>query len=663
MVTESRNRPRRRRTFPSAVNTEKLIETKWRQLTEVHSRMDADYDLYTLKDWQPNLDDAIDIEDVYTTNEPRVLAEKIIAFITATERIIIARNDEAQEEQEEKNDLAENLSIGMLENADRHLQRNGDPRVQDQLANFSVIRGRYAAARAILRKRPNGDTFEDILPLDPRQLVIQRGDGELKWAAYRMRWSVGTVHDTFPGFPFSSDSNHSVEDSVDVWEYFTREVNPDFDFEGDVFQRHPWRYMAGTIIDSKWAQPVRNLFMLSFPVVIAPVTSQAELTPTERINTPDVNFGESVFAENRRVWDELNRTISQVNNLSSKAVDPRKKVFSQDGTKGMDEGNSDPGAEINLSTANDEDVENFVEADISNAVVAKLNRLEKESVTGGLPPQAFGILDQPLSSVALRQLGNNLEHRVLPRMRAVASCIEGCLENLIAQYETGAFTPITASGRRYDNHRFANRIITPDEIFGHDPIEVRMDLALPEDEVSRWTVAGLAMQPTASGEPLMDLEWVRERVLKVQSHKQASRRNLEAAAKVSDPVAQALNMFNAAIRDGDMALAAIWFDKLQVVYQQTALQGFVLKQELERASQGLPIRSLAELMSGDASFNVSQTDAKQNNQINNPANGAIGPAERTGMGNEASQDAGAFASAPRRRDTGLVDQAGNPLVL
>lgn len=645
--------------FPSAADLEKKITRKWESLAQIHARMDSDFDLYTLKDWMPDFDDPLDTEDIYTTNDPRVLAEKIIAFITATERIIVARNDEAQDQQEQINDMAENLAVGMLENADRHLERNGDPRVQDQLAHFTVVRGRYAAARAFLRKRPNGDTFEDILPLDPRNLVIQQGDGELKWAAYRMRWTAGRIQDEFPGFEFAESMDS--DQTTTVWEYFSRENNPEFDFNGDPFTRHPFIYLSGIIIDSKWARQPHDLHMLSFPVVVSPVTAQPELAPVDRTDTPDVSFGESVFAENRGVWKEISRTVSQINNLANKAVDPRTKVTSLDGTKTLDDGASDPGAEINLSTANQEDVENFQEADISNAVVAKLNRLQQEAITGGLPPQSFGILDKPLSAVALRQLGNNLEHRVLPRMRAVASCLEGCIENMMSQYETGAWNPITASGRRYDNHRFFNRVITPDEIQNHDPVEVRMDLALPEDEVSRWTVAQIAMTPTPSGEPLADLEFIRERILKIQSHNRMSRRNFEAAANVSDPVAQAMNMFTAALREGNMALAAIWFDKLQVLHLQTQVQGRALEQQLLIAAQGLPIKPLDELLAGNLDL---QTVARDNNQSANPANGAPGVAERRGAGNTPSPEAGFNTTASRNRsgeDTGLIDTSGNPI--
>lgn len=660
------------------------IHQKFQDLSVVHDRMDADYSLYTLDRWQPDLADALSPEDIYTTNEPRVLAEKIISFITATELVVRVPNDEAQERQESANDLAEHLAIGMLNNVERRHRRFGYPPIVDALAFFTVVRGRFAAARAVLRKRPNGDTFEDILPLDPRHLFVQPGIEEPLWAAHRLRRTVAEIREEFPHFSFESGSGFGDDEGVDVYEYFSREQNPEFDITSqDPFQRHPFMYVAGTIIDDQWARSPHNLHMLSFPIVVSPVGPQPALAPTETEGSPDVHFGESVFAENRGVWDRLNRATSYVLDLTGKASDPRKKVFSLDGTKSLDDGANDKGAEINLSTANQEDVQSFPEADINAAAALLIRQLQKDSIAGGLPPQAFGLLDKPLSSVALRQLGNNLEHRVLPRIRAVARCIEGCLENLVAQYETGGFNPISVSGRRFDNHRFANRLISPEDIAGHDPIEVTMSLALPEDEVTRWTVAQMAMQPTLNGEPLASLEWVRERVLKIQSHRQVQAQNREAQAFSQDPLAQAMGLFLAAIKDGDHALAAIWFDRLQVLHLQRQVEGQSAVRQLiadrsENIGQNTPESGLPPLSSllndaigrestagvGNTMFSPNPVnEVPRHNHALNPANGAIPFAQAAGVGSEPDPVVMDAAGNGERstEPIGLVGANGEPL--
>ena len=179
----------------------KTIKRYFRNEEPLFNRMHRDYeDYWVLKEWEPDLDDQIMPEDAYTTNQPRVLAQKIIAFIAETNMVVRVPNDDAPKSQEERNKLTENLSIGMLDNIDRRMRRNGDPRIQRQMAGHSVVRGRYVIARAFLRKRPNGETFEDILPIDPAQFVSQPGEEEPVWAAHRRQLSRGEIMDLYPDF-------------------------------------------------------------------------------------------------------------------------------------------------------------------------------------------------------------------------------------------------------------------------------------------------------------------------------------------------------------------------------------------------------------------------------------------------------------------------------
>ena len=59
------------------------IEERFRDNQELFDRMDEDLDLYTLKKWAPEEteESSISPEDAYTTNAPRVLARKVMAFI------------------------------------------------------------------------------------------------------------------------------------------------------------------------------------------------------------------------------------------------------------------------------------------------------------------------------------------------------------------------------------------------------------------------------------------------------------------------------------------------------------------------------------------------------------------------------------------------------
>ena len=645
----------------------KTISRYFQNEQPLFDRMHRDYEQYwTLEDWEPALDDQIMPEDAYTTNQPRVLAQKIIAFIAETEMVVRVPNDDAPKDQEERNKLTENLSIGMLANVDRRMRRNGDPRVQRQMAWHSVVRGRYVIARAFLRKRPNGETFEDILPIDPAQFVFQPGEEEPVWAAHRRRMSRGEIRDTFPGFKIGEgDDGDEVEE---VFDYYVRENNPSADPNSeDVFQRHPYIYKLGTLINEEWARSPYDLFTLSFPVIITPVGSDPHLAPrateiTSKHNRMIADFGESIFAENRHVWDKINRSASYIVDMVSKSSDPPTMVESSDGTKELEEGWNEKGAQVAIAVGDQQRITSMVTPDMSRSASVLLEFLQRDAIAGGIPPQGFGILDKPLSAVALRQLGNNLEHRVLPRMEAVQLCIEGCLEVLVAQYETGAFEPITVSGKRFDRHRFSNKIIEADEIFGHDALTVSLELVLPEDETIRWNVANMAMAPTVTGEPLTSLEYVREHILNIQDPKLLSDQNREVLTRQTSPVLALLDQYRSVVLDEDVMAAAAILDQIRLMTLQMEVQGSMqmmqleqMKAEIKQNQQGKPpdLKFTSETMTPDfpgpdSSRTQKETVSFGSPQTANPAFGAPSQTIFTGLTNNPSPEAGANTTADRQ---------------
>lgn len=664
--------------------TIKKIRRYFRNDQPLFDRMQRDYDQYwALDGWIPDEEENILPEDAYTTNAPRVLAQKIIAFIAETEMIVRVPNDDAQKNQEERNKLTEALSIGMLSNVDRRMRRNGDPRIQRQMAYHSVVRGRYVAARAFLRKRPNGETYEDVLPIDPGQLVFQPGEEEPLWAAHRRELSRAELRDEIPNITFGESSRTIGEDDDDeleeIFDYYLRERNPNFNIQSqNPFERHPYVYLYGQLMDDKFIKPLTDLFTLSFPVVIAPVGSEPQLTQTTADRTVDkfsrmrAQFGESIFAENRMVWNKLNRVGSYLMTMTAKDSDPPTKVSSSDGTKELEEGATEKGAVVNIAVQDQQDVDFMETAQMKSNGAALLQLMERDSIAGGVPLQSFGILDKPLSSVALRQLGNNLEHRVLPRMEAVQLCIEGCLEVLVSQYETGAFLPITVSGKRFDRHSFSNKEINPEEISGHDALTVTLELALPEDETTRWTVAGMAMAPTVTGEPLASLEYVREHILNIQDPKLLRDQNMEVLTRQTSPVLLLLDQYRAMIDDGDQIGAAAILDQIRIGTLTQQVQGSLQIMQLNQMAQGLPPVTGMTLESLTAAFQGPDTGGegqgagggrpasiRPNPQVNNPANGAVPATVFSGIGNQASPIAGQNFG-PNGSNGGLVNQNGVP---
>lgn len=258
------------------------IQNGFRNNTNLFDRMDRDYELYRLSQWQPDEEEPIAAEDAYTTNAPKVLADKIISFISQTEMVVRVDSELAGNQQEEINDKTETLSIGMFDQADARITKQGRySSIQDALAWYACVRGRFAAARALLRKRPNNETIVDILPLDPRYLVIQEGDEELQWAAYRLLLTRDQVLERYPDFQFRKPAQRS-DQTEEVWEYYRREPNPEFNINSpNPFERHPFIYTVATLIEEQFAALPRNLFTLNFPIVTRAVTAQPMIAPKD----------------------------------------------------------------------------------------------------------------------------------------------------------------------------------------------------------------------------------------------------------------------------------------------------------------------------------------------------------------------------------------------
>ena len=178
-------------------------------LDELHGRMDADLDLYNLVKYKPDVQlTGLTDGDAYTTNRPRLLAKKIIAFIANTKPTFRVPDALTQEVAvREANDNLEDLAVGIFGNAGRRLRKKRKPQILPQLAAFSTVRDGDVILKALLRKRPNGETMEDILPLDPRYLLIWQGDEELLGGAFRILMTRSKIQEMYP------DSNIAFKDS------------------------------------------------------------------------------------------------------------------------------------------------------------------------------------------------------------------------------------------------------------------------------------------------------------------------------------------------------------------------------------------------------------------------------------------------------------------
>ena len=587
--------------------------------------MDKDYSDYRLDPFTPDSREGIEAEDAYTSNEQRTLADKIEAFISGSELIMRVPNEASDLSARQSNDNLERLCYGILRNADRRLHLVGQPAIIPSMAWFSTVRGGFVAIRAFLRKDAYGRTVEDILPLDPRQLVLEWDSDGIHCAGYRLEKTHRQLENDYK-HKFDNEDDDPTEVEI-VYDYYYME-------KGLVYN--------GVCMDGQWIKKPELLYgVLSFPVIAVPVGSQPRLAPiaqgSNKAEAPSFtirDFGESVFAANRDIVKTFNRVMTYAVSQTAQASDPAFVVESLDGTKTVDNTPFAKGAQTNMTVANQEKVVTLSTPDLRRDTQALLGAMKQGIMQGALPEQAYGILPAPISSLALRQLGNNLEQKVFPRLRAVQAALQYCLENMIAQFETGAYEPIRVKGRSWDKQPISGPI-DPMQIIGHGEIEVTLEPHFPEDEQARWQVANLAMQPTQSGEPLASLRYTRSRILKIADSDLMQNENMEQMARVSDPIASAYQMYLAAKRAGDQALMIRWWDKMQ----QLELLEWV---QVNTATYGLH-----QMLNGGPNGMQQQAQAQPQGQVPQQNPNGVSPTIAPTANASPSPEAGYNTTAPR----------------
>ena len=106
------------------------IETIWESpgFRTRRTRMEQDYGLYRM-----NAYDAVTGYQSYTSNAPRILADKIISYLTNAQMAVRVPMTTKVEDRSSGN-KKEKFVIGALNLADERMQRYGQPSIREQLA-------------------------------------------------------------------------------------------------------------------------------------------------------------------------------------------------------------------------------------------------------------------------------------------------------------------------------------------------------------------------------------------------------------------------------------------------------------------------------------------------------------------------------------------------
>ena len=510
-----------------------LVESHADVTEPLRSRMDADHELYRLAPY-----DAGDGYQSYTSNEPQTYADKIISWMSGADLIVRIPPAGNPRNTREVNNDKERFIIGALKAADERLIRRLQPRLQDQLAWYTTLRGWYAG-RALLVKNEEGETHIDITPWDAMHTYWGVDSEGLSWACYKVKKTRGEIESQYN---VKLGTERMDEDGIDVYDFYDREDN----------------YVA---IPHRFIKKKTKHGSMCVPVFLGPVGSNPLVQSLAWSSIEDTveDYGESVFKSTRELYEKHNFMMSVMLEMTARSRRQGIKITSRDGQKTLEEDPYKEGTEISLSQG--ENVEPLGLMEVARETGAYMGMVSGEMQRGSIPHSVYGELQFQLSGFAINTLRQGVESVLGPRIIAIEHAYTQICNLLCDQYSSGAFTAVELSGR--DNNRmYFSETITPERVKDGGTIEISMMARLPQDDMSKYSMAQIAREgPT----PLMPDLWIRDNILGVQDADQTDDSIKEQIAERTLPEAGLWSLYQASLKQGRDDLAQFYLGELMAV--------------------------------------------------------------------------------------------------
>ena len=521
-----------------------LVDNHYDLTEPLRTRMDDDHKLYRLEEF-----DAGEGYQSYTSNEPQVYADKLIAWMTSAEMVVRIPYGNSDREQRENNDAKEKFLIGLTKAADERLMMRMQPGVRQQLSWFITLRGWYAG-RALLVKDDDGETYVDIQPWDALHTYWGEGKHGLAWACYKTKKTPSEIKAIWDVEVGGEGADLDDDDAIDVYDFYDREDNIVCTDE--------------MVLKSKTKHGGEGVPVFLGPVGANPLVQA--ITHTGNLDTIE-DYGESCFKSSRDLFGKHNFMMSVMLELTARSRRQGLKVKSRDGTKTLEEDPYKEGSEIALGQG--EDVEPLGLLEMAKESGAFMSLVSGEMQRGGLPHSVYRQLEFQLSGFAINTLRQGVETILVPRLQALERAYMCIFKMLSDQYITGAFKSMEVSGQD-KNRMYFSEEISPDIVRNSGDSEVSFIGQLPQDDMTRMSMAQIAREGQT---PLLPDRFIRDEILGMQSADQIEDTINSQMAERLLPEAALWTMYKSAIQEGREDVAVFYEEELRRLLMQKAAQG------------------------------------------------------------------------------------------
>jgi len=570
------------------------VDEKERNTKSMRERMDRDFAL-----WNNELfTGAGEGYQAYTTNSPKTLGRKGVSLLSGaavTYQVFQGNDDRSTREAD---NAKERFILGNLKANDERLTRIGQPPLRSQISWHLPIRG-WTCGRALLNKRGRR-SWTDATPWDPREVMWEFGHDGLLWVCHKYVSSVAEIRAEYGGGIFKKISLADGNDNPDAqelmvrYDYYDTEKNivliPEAQDEAVKDEEHGMITRGDVPTVPAWVVPssLQPFIVHRRHGTDSLHTLLQETTTQEGINDALATYGDSIYADNRNLYDDFNFMMSIRKELAARSRKPVFGIRSRDGIKLVEGDPFVAGSEIPLADGEELIVYDFIKSapDIDNFQAI----LNADMDRGGFSPITFGDSPLAISGFAMQTLkAGDAADKINPFIQAEQVALKQITNMWADHYLTGAFPSMELSGVGNNRKWFSARI-TPEDIEDLPEVEVTLVPILPEKDAAQAQLAQLYRQPGPNGMPIVSDYYIRENTMMMQDSDMEQDAIFQEMGAMAHPLAQLETLTEALAKRGDPR-AKYYFAQWQAMIGQNMAMGlppFIMPGSIQPPAPGGP---------------------------------------------------------------------------
>jgi len=550
------------------------VDTNEQNTMPIRERMDNDFALWTNENFIEKDGSGLGFEQ-FTSNDPMTYGHKAVSILASTVMILQTMQNNDNRSVRDDDNAAEQFALGGFHQNDENLTLNGGLALKDTMSFHLDIRG-WTSGRHVLIK-DKGRSWVDATPFDPRNVMYEYGGtGGLLWLCNKTYVSRASIKDEYNKSTPDTDETELVA----KYDYYDRQKNivivPQVQESPIRSRRH------GMVRNGRPRVPCWNVPASLQPLVMTPPQGDSS-GHASQMGESMAHYGESIYAENRKVWPAYQKMMSIMMELAARSRKPVFGIQSRDGMKLVEGNPFQDGSEIPLA-----DGETLIVYDMMKSAPDLLNFMTLvtgEMQRGGFPVIMFGETPATISGFAMNTLKGGVTDKILPALKGMKIALKQITNAWRDHLNTRAFGVLELSGLGQNRKWFSNSF-SADTLEDLPELEIELTPQLPEDDAAKMAWAQQARQPGWNGKPILSDFFIRERGLKVQnSDMEADAIDQEAADQ--DPLVHTSRMTDALEKRGDSQGAQFWhfrfqleFKKFEAQYQQTMAQIAQMKAQM-----------------------------------------------------------------------------------